>query len=306
MTGGAGERSLPPTGSVEVTEPQQAARIVDQIAEDAENPAEPVRPLLIALDVDGTLLLEDETLSPGVVEAIAHAHRAGHEVMLATGRSVAMTLPVLERLGLAPEYVVCSNGAITLKRDDSAESGYRREHVVTFDPSEVLTTIRGNLDSANYAVEDEHGHYRYTGYFPDGTLGAVSEKVSFEELLITHATRVVVISPEHKIEDFLSVVEKMGLHKVSYNVGWTAWLDIAPDGVNKATALERVRELLGVPRSRVMAVGDGRNDIDMLEWASAEGRGVAMGQAPEEVRAVANEQTLSDLDDGVAVLLSAF
>jgi len=64
--------------------------------------------------------------------------------------------------------------------------------------------------------------------------------------------------------------------------------------------------LLGVPRTRVMAVGDGRNDIDMLEWASAEGRGVAMGQAPEEVRAVANEQTLSDLDDGVAVLLSAF
>ena len=184
--------------------------------------------------------------------------------------------------------------------------GYSRFHVETFDPSEVLTTIRGNLDSANYAVEDEHGHYRYTGYFPDGTLGAVSEKVSFEELLITHATRVVVISPEHKIEDFLSVVEKMGLHKVSYNVGWTAWLDIAPDGVNKATALERVRELLGVPRSRVMAVGDGRNDIDMLEWASAEGRGVAMGQAPEEVRAVANEQTLSDLDDGVAVLLSAF
>ena len=187
-----------------------------------------------------------------------------------------------------------------------AVMGYSRFHFETFDPSEVLTTIRGNLDSANYAVEDEHGHYRYTGYFPDGTLGAVSEKVSFEELLITHATRVVVISPEHKIEDFLSVVEKMGLHKVSYNVGWTAWLDIAPDGVNKATALERVRELLGVPRSRVMAVGDGRNDIDMLEWASAEGRGVAMGQAPEEVRAVANEQTLSDLDDGVAVLLSAF
>ncbi len=217
-----------------------------------------------------------------------------------------MTLPILERLGIEPEYVVCSNGAITLKRDPDAVMGYSRFHVETFDPSEVLTTIRGNLDSANYAVEDEHGHYRYTGYFPDGTLGAVSEKVSFEELLITHATRVVVISPEHKIEDFLSVVEKMGLHKVSYNVGWTAWLDIAPDGVNKATALERVRELLGVPRSRVMAVGDGRNDIDMLEWASAEGRGVAMGQAPEEVRAVANEQTLSDLDDGVAVLLSAF
>lgn len=261
---------------------------------------------LIALDIDGTVLHEDGTLSDAVVHAVARVRDAGHEVMLATGRSVAMTLPVLERLGLAPEYVVCSNGAITLQRDPEAPTGYRREHVVTFDPSEVLTTIRASLDSANYAVEDESGMYRFTGYFPDGTLGAASEKVEFDELLITHATRVVVISPEHKIEDFLSVVERMGLHKVSYNVGWTAWLDIAPDGVNKSTALERVRELLGIPRSRVMAVGDGRNDIDMLEWAAAEGRGVAMGQAPEEVTSVANEITATDLDDGVAQALAAF
>ncbi len=261
---------------------------------------------LIALDIDGTVLLEDGVMNASVVQAVGRVRDAGHEVMLATGRSVAMTLPILERLGIEPEYLVCSNGAITLKRDPAATLGYRREYVETFDPSEVLTTIRGSLEAANYAVEDERGHYRYTGYFPDGVLGATHEKVSFEDLLITHATRVVVISPEHRIEDFLSVVEKMGLHKVSYNVGWTAWLDIAPDGINKATALERVRELLGIPRARVMAIGDGRNDIDMLEWASAEGRGVAMGQAPDEVREVANEFTATDHDDGVAVVLSAF
>ncbi len=261
---------------------------------------------LIALDIDGTILREDGVMNAPVVQAVGRVRDAGHEVMLATGRSVAMTLPILERLGIEPEYLVCSNGAITLKRDADATTGYRREFVETFDPSEVLTTIRASLEAANYAVEDERGHYRYTGHFPDGTLGAVSEKVSFDDLLITHATRVVVISPEHRIEDFLSVVEKMGLHKVSYNVGWTAWLDIAPDGVNKATALERVRELLGVPRTRVMAIGDGRNDIDMLEWASVEGRGVAMGQAPDEVREVANEFTETDLDDGVALVLSAF
>lgn len=261
---------------------------------------------LIALDVDGTVLREDGVMNDPVVQAVGRVRDAGHEVTLATGRSVAMTLPILERLGIEPEYVVCSNGAITLKRDASDASGYVRDHVETFDPSEVLTTIRGSLEAANYAVEDEHGHYRYTGYFPEGTLGVVSEKVTFEELLITHATRVVVISPEHRIEDFLSVVEQMGLHKVSYNVGWTAWLDIAPDGVNKATALERVRELLDIPRANVMAVGDGRNDIDMLEWASVEGRGVAMGQAPEEVRDAANEATGTDIDDGVASLLSAF
>jgi len=261
---------------------------------------------LIALDVDGTVLREDGVMNDPVIAAVGKVRDAGHEVMLATGRSVAMTLPILDRLAISPEYVVCSNGAITLVRDADAPLGYRREHVETFDPTEVLTTIRENLEGANYAVEDEAGLYKFTGSFPDGTLGAVSEKVPFEELLAQHATRVVVISPGHKIEDFLSVVERMGLHKVSYNVGWTAWLDIAPDGVNKSTALERVRALLDIPRSRVMAIGDGRNDIDKLEWASAEGRGVAMGQAPDEVRAAANEFTGTDLDDGVATALAGF
>ncbi len=262
---------------------------------------------LIARDIDGTVLREDGSMGDSVVQAVGHVRDLGHEVMLATGRSVAMTMPILERLGIEPEYVVCSNGAITLKRDRDAVLGYRRFHVETFDPTEVLSTIRENLESANFAVEDELGHYQYTGFFPDGALGAVAEKVEdFDELLHDRATRVVVISPEHAIEDFLSVVERMGLHKVSYNVGWTAWLDIAPDGVNKSTALERVRELLGIPRSRVLAMGDGRNDIDMLEWASAEGRGVAMGQAPEEVLAAANEVTGTDLDDGAATVLAAF
>ncbi|MCY7411433.1 MAG: HAD family hydrolase [Salinibacterium sp.] len=261
---------------------------------------------LIALDIDGTVLREDGVINDAVITAVQRVRDAGHEVMLATGRSVAMTMSILDRLGIAPQYVVCSNGAITLIRDEHAPTAYRRFHVETFDPSQVLMTIRSSLEQANYAVEDEEGLYRYTGYFPEGTLGDVSEKVDFAELMTTHATRVVVISPEHQIEDFLSVVERMGLHKVSYNVGWTAWLDIAPDGVNKSTALERVRKLLEIPRSRVMAVGDGRNDIEMLEWASVEGRGVAMGQAPSEVVEVANEVTGTDLNDGVATLLTKF
>lgn len=258
--------------------------------------------LLIALDIDGTVMREDGVIADDVIAEIHRVRDLGHEVMLSTGRSVSMTLPVLERLRITPAFVVCSNGAITLTRDADDPTGYVREHVETFDPSQVLTTVRGTLANASYAVEDEEGFYRYTGNFPDTSLGAMAQHVPFEELHAIRATRVVVISPEHDTEDFLSVVESMGLHKVTYNVGWTAWLDIAPDGVNKATAMERVRERLGFPRSRVMAVGDGRNDIDMLAWASTEGRGVAMGQAPEEVREVANEFTLSDIDDGVAVL----
>ena len=265
-----------------------------------------IDPWLVALDIDGTLMHEDGIVSPRVIAEVQRVRDAGHEVMLATGRSVSMTLPVLERFQLTPRYVVCSNGAITLGRDEDALTGYSRVAVDSFDPSGVLATIRESLSDASYAVEDEEGFFRYTGFFPDSALGAQSEKVPFERLADYPATRVVVISPEHEIEDFLSIVEKMGLHKVTYNVGWTAWLDIAPDGVNKATALERVRGWLDIPRSRVIAVGDGRNDIDMLRWASEGGRGVAMGQAPDEVLAVANEVTLSDLDDGVAELFRTF
>jgi len=259
---------------------------------------------LIALDIDGTVLHEDGTLSPEVVSAVSQARDDGHEVTLATGRSVSMTIPILERLHIVPEFVVCSNGAITLKRDITAPSGYSRFHVERFDPTPVLTRIKEKLPEAHYAVEDETGLYRYTDWFPEGALDAVSEQVSFDELLTTVATRVVVIAPGHEIDDFLKVVEDMGLHQVSYTVGWTAWLDIAPEGINKSTALELVRTELGFPLDRVMVVGDGRNDIEMLQWAAKEGRAVAMGQAPEEVRLHATEVTAGFMEDGVARALA--
>jgi HAD superfamily hydrolase (TIGR01484 family) len=259
---------------------------------------------LVALDIDGTVLHETGVVSETVAAEVHRLDRAGHEVMLATGRSVASTLPVLEQLHITPEYVVCCNGAITLRRDPAASRGYRRQFVETFDPTNVLTTVRTHLSGGRYAVEDETGFYRYTGDFPQGAVGMSSERVEFDKLLHTRATRVVVISPDHGVEEFLGIVERMGLHRVSYTVGWTAWLDIAPDGVNKATALERVREALGAPRRSLIAVGDGRNDIEMLRWAGEAGRGIAMGQAPEDVRRAATEITSTVAEDGLQRVLA--
>ncbi|WP_346656005.1 HAD hydrolase family protein [Arthrobacter sp. NicSoilB8] len=223
---------------------------------------------------------------------------------LATGRSFAATMPVLDRLGITPRFLVCSNGAITLHRDPETVSGYRRECVESFDPTDALRSIRTHLANTRFAVEDEHGHYRYTEPFPDATIGLDSEHVVFDELLNRPATRVVVISPDHDMVDFLAVVEKMGLHQVSYAIGWTAWLDIAADGVNKATAMERIRIELDIAREQVMVVADGRNDIELLRWASESGRGVAMGHSPAEVIEVASEVTGSVMDDGLAQVLA--
>jgi 5-amino-6-(5-phospho-D-ribitylamino)uracil phosphatase len=204
---------------------------------------------LVALDIDGTLLDEDGSISDAVIEQVRRIDAAGHQVMLATGRGSAGTIPVLEHFGITPRFLVCSNGAVTLHRDPGAPSGYRREWVESFDPTDVLRSIQAHLGNARFAVEDEHGRYRYTEPFPDSTIGLDSEHVEFDELLNHPVTRVVVMSPDHDdMADFLAMVEKMGLHRVSYAIGWTAWLDIAADGVNKATAMERVRIDLGIPR----------------------------------------------------------
>jgi Cof subfamily protein (haloacid dehalogenase superfamily) len=260
---------------------------------------------LIALDIDGTVLHEDGSLSPRVRAEVQRVVAAGHEVMLATGRSVAATLPVLDSLGIKPEYSIAANGAVILKRDTNAPYGYRREVIETFDPAPVLSTIRDALPLAQYAVEDGEGFFRYTERFPAATLGLASEQVPFDRLIAMPATRIVVISPNHDQEEFLALVERMGLHRVSYAVGWTAWLDIAPDGVNKGTAMERVRQWLAVPRDRVIAVGDGRNDIEMLEWAADGGAGVAMGQAVPEVLAAASYIAPPVGHDGLAEVLAS-
>ncbi|MCD5345085.1 HAD family hydrolase [Agromyces sp. H3Y2-19a] len=256
----------------------------------------------VALDVDGTIMHEDGTIDDLVADAVAAAADRGHLVTLATGRSWATTRPVLEQLGLTPEYVVCANGAITMRRDDTAEGGYSREHVETFDPTAVLERIRAFLPSGKFMVELPDGYRLYTAGMTEWNLENAREVV-FDELLDQRATRVVVTSLEHGLDEFFEIVDQMGLHHVSYAIGWTAWLDIAPDGVNKATALERVRGWLGARADRVLAVGDGRNDLEMFAWAGAAGRAVAMGQAPDEVRAAAGEVTGAVEEAGLASIL---
>jgi hydroxymethylpyrimidine pyrophosphatase-like HAD family hydrolase len=79
-----------------------------------------------------------------------------------------------------------------------------------------------------------------------------------------------------------------------------ACLMATPTGVTKGSALETLRVELGISASDTMAVGDGFNDVEMLAWAA---HGVAMGQAPESVRAVADEVTAPVARDGLALAL---
>jgi hydroxymethylpyrimidine pyrophosphatase-like HAD family hydrolase len=112
---------------------------------------------------------------------------------------------------------------------------------------------------------------------------------------------VILRDPHASDQDFLALAEHLGLHGVTYFVGWSAWLDIAPAGADKATALADVAARLGVDRRDVLALGDGRNDLEMLRWA---GRGVAMADAPPEVQQAADHVTCAFHDGGTVQELS--
>ena len=121
------------------------------------------------------------------------------------------------------------------------------------------------------------------------------------DLVADRVSRVIIRDPDSTADDFLALAGRLGLHGTDYVVGWTAWLDLAPVGVNKASGLAHVAAEVGIERADVLAIGDGRNDIEMLAWA---GRGVAMGQSVEEVRAAADAVTGTVYEDGAAIELA--
>lgn len=256
---------------------------------------------MLALDLDGTTLNHMGELSPRVSEAV-RALPDDVEVVVATGRSIIATTPVLKDLDLRHGFAVCSNGAVTLALDPETPEGYTIIDTVTFDPKGVLEKMRVALPDAIVAVEELGVGFKVSRPFPEGELMGESRVVSWEELVEHPVTRVTLRQPEASAEEFMELVERAGLHEVSYAVGWSAWLDINPEGVSKASALELVRRRLHVEPIHTVACGDQRNDMEMLHWAAW---GVAMGNAPTEVQAVADEVTGHVDDDGLVPILEA-
>lgn len=262
---------------------------------------------LIALDIDGTLVHDDGYLSPRVAAEVKRVQDLGHLVVVATGRSAVNAIGVTKEIGLLDGKLIASNGAVTVKINPAHPKGFETEEVITFDPTEVLTKLIASLPDAHFAVEDAQGVYKFHKHFPDDALGDENHETPLEELMNHPVSRIVVLSPEQETEDFVDTVASLGLSSVSYAIGYSAWLDIAPLGVTKASALEVVRAQNNIRPDQIITVGDGRNDISMFEWAKAGGGlAFAMGQGPEEVHAAASFVTDAVEDDGVASVLSGF
>ena len=257
----------------------------------------PMESHLVALDVDGTILTHDGELRPATRSAVRAVADAGHHVVISTGRSVLATLPVLDRLDLAHGWAVCSNGAVTVELDPTQPDGYRIADMVTFDPGPAMTLVREQAPDILCAVEEVGVGFKVARPYPEGVLYGAQRVVPWEELVAEPTTRVTFHDPDGESQDFVDLVERIGLHGVEYAVGFTAWLDLAPEGVSKGSALELVRRRLGIEPALTFAAGDQRNDLEMLRWAA---RGVAMGDAPDEVVAAADEQTGPVREDGLA------
>jgi HAD superfamily hydrolase (TIGR01484 family) len=264
-------------------------------------------PRLVALDIDGTLLrwidgtgTSHEEITPAVHDAVRRAQEAGAHVVLASGRSPDGMTGVADLLGLAtedsPVWVVASNGAVVFRYPPM-----QVVHEETFDARAAVAAVLTEHPQALVAVEERGRGYRVNRHFPMGELSGEMILSEVESMVAEPVSRVIIRDPDATVEDFVALAGRLGLHGTDYVVGWTAWLDLAPVGVSKASGLQVVCRELGVAEGDVLAIGDGRNDIEMLTWA---GRGVAMGQAVEEVREAADAVTATVDDDGAAVEMS--
>ncbi len=257
---------------------------------------------LVALDIDGTIVHHDGHLSDRVARAITTLADSQATVMIATGRSVMATMPILRELGLVRQgmYAVCSNGAVTVALDPQREEGYRLHRVVTFDPKPAVDILIRLIPDAIIAVEDVGVGFKVNRLFPEPDLAERQIVVSVEELVSKPVPRVTFRDLSAEPANFARLIDDIGLHGVNYAVGFSSWLDLAPEGVSKASGLEAVRAASGIDSEHTVAVGDQRNDIEMLRWAA---RGVAMGQAPPEVVEAADDVTADVEHDGLAVVL---
>jgi Cof subfamily protein (haloacid dehalogenase superfamily) len=262
------------------------------------------RPKLIALDIDGTLLkwvegvgTTEMQVSPTVYAAVHRALGAGAHIVLASGRSPYGMNRVADLLDLHPGdgerlWVVASNGAVLFRYPP-----LEVVHEETFDAAPAVAAILEQRPHALVAVEERGVGYRVNRPFPEGELQGESMIADVADLVGEPVSRVIIRDPESTAEDFVELAARLGLQGTDYVVGWTAWLDLAPVGVSKASGLEHVARELGVGAADVLAIGDGRNDIEMLRWA---GRGVAMGQSVDVVKEAADAVTGTVYDEGAA------
>jgi len=255
---------------------------------------------LIALDLDGTLLASDESISVRNRTAIKEALSNGIRVVLVTGRGVDTPIRVSKELGLNLP-VICSHGALT--KDFGANKTL--ESIPVPLPYAKRMVEFAEREGLAIAIYIEEAFYRLQGseIFMDDMRGpGWHEAPSLAEIL-TEAPTFIRFLGEESVN---RMRREFGDLPLSFR--YETWRDFVECAVlsrdaSKKNALARLSADFGIPAERVLAIGDSRNDVPMLRWA---GIGVAMGNALPEVRESVRHLTASNDRDGVALAIERF
>ncbi|ALV21459.1 Cof-type HAD-IIB family hydrolase [Carnobacterium antarcticum] len=257
---------------------------------------------LIAIDMDGTLLNESHLITNKVKKALHEAIEAGIKIVLCTGRPLKAIYPYLEELEMAQEedYVISLNGAL-IQKTNTQEIVYKQ--TLSHEDLVKIEKLRKDVAEINFSFFDET-HYFYTGEptevlkYDAHLLGMELNSMPVQELpedrtiyksMFVGEEAVLDHFVEH-IPDFISE-EYYPIRSLSYV------FEVLPKHANKGTALLGLAEKLGFDHEEIMAIGDGENDIDMIEAA---GHSVAMGNATATIKKAAKYETKSNEEDGVA------
>ncbi|MEV7416837.1 HAD family hydrolase [Streptomyces sp. NPDC089919] len=255
---------------------------------------------LIATDLDGTLLRAGDTVSPRSYAALARARDAGAQHIVVTGRPVPQVRHVLEGLGYAG-LAVCGQGAQVY---DAAAGRMLSSVTLDRELAEVaLGKIEAEIGEVHAAVDRDGVDaemLRGPGYrmpHPHLPTVVVTRRA---ELWSEPITKVLLQHPKLDDDELTRVARGVVGHLVNVTMAGEHTVELQPPGVTKASGLAWAAGALGVVPGATIAFGDMPNDIPMFVWS---GHGVAMANAHTELKAVADEVTLSNEDDGIAVVL---
>jgi Cof subfamily protein (haloacid dehalogenase superfamily) len=266
----------------------------------------PVRPApvfpykLVATDLDGTLLRPDDTVSERTREALAAATAAGAAHIVVTGRSVAWTRHVLDDLGYEG-IAVCGQGSQVYHAGEqrllTSLTMDRRLAVLAIEKIEAET---GPLHLAA-ARDGLHGEVLIgPGYqVQEGPLASVPS-TDRDSLWAEPISKVYLQHPTLGDDELAAAALRIAGDLVGVVMAGPGVVELLPLGLSKATGLSLAARRLGTKGAETIAFGDMPNDIPMFGWA---GHGVAMANAHRELKAVADELTTSNAEDGIAVVL---
>ena len=255
---------------------------------------------LVASDLDGTLFTPDHSPGPRTVKAVNALVDAGIIVAAVTGRSWHTGAELATSTGARLDWFIGSNGGHRI----DLSTGEMQERLV-FNGDELVSVVERMSDTQNglgFGYEHHEGMWfdeEFITHFPRSLGGGrrvntVTERPPDDigKLFISHQER----RTTELVETLLPAVpESMFL-----TTSGITFAELTPQGADKGSALSRLCAQLGIDRTEVIAFGDNHNDVTMLEWA---GRGVAMGNAHTDVKAIADEVTATNADDGVAQVL---